>query len=109
MNFVLYRKGFPMFDIPYAGRSGYYRALERAQTKEEEFVFVRWFMRRYLNENTRAVRTETRRGSATRSVVGPSDAVGGALDLIEQRRKFGETWTPGGSSIIDSAWISGEQ
>ena len=71
MNFVLYRKGFPMLDIPYAGRSGYYRALERAQTKEEEFVFVRWFMRRYLNENTRSVQKETRRGPAKRSVVGP--------------------------------------
>jgi Fic family protein len=53
MNFVLYRKGFPMMDIPYERRSAYYRALERAQTQQDEFVFVRWFLRRYLRENTR--------------------------------------------------------
>jgi len=52
MNFVLFRKGFPMLDIPYAGRSGYYRALERSQTQRDEFIFVRWFLRRYLSENT---------------------------------------------------------
>ena len=53
MNFVLYRKGFPMLDIPYEGRAGYYRALERAQVQQDEFVFVRWFLRKYLGENTR--------------------------------------------------------
>jgi Fic family protein len=64
MNHVLHRKGFPMLDIPYAGRAGYYRALERAQTQEDEFVFVRWFLRRYLGENTRRVRRRTAKGSA---------------------------------------------
>ena len=65
MNFVLYRKGFPMFDIPYERRAGYYRALERAQTQSDEFAFVRWFVRRYLKENTRRApspATQTRRG-----------------------------------------------
>ncbi|MGC2288711.1 MAG: Fic family protein [Thermoplasmata archaeon] len=51
MNFVLYRKGYPMLDIPYDRRAGYYRALEQAQTQKDEFVFVRWFLRRYLSEN----------------------------------------------------------
>lgn len=51
MNLVLYRKGFPMLDIPYAQRAGYYRALERAQTKQDEFVFVQWFVRRYVHAN----------------------------------------------------------
>ncbi|MGD0250183.1 MAG: Fic family protein [Thermoplasmata archaeon] len=54
MNFVLHRKGFPMLDIPYERRSGYYRALERAQTQKDDFVFVRWFLRRYLDQNTRS-------------------------------------------------------
>jgi len=53
MNFVLHRKGYPMLDIPYSRRAGYYRALERSQTAEDEFVFVRWFIKRYLAEHTR--------------------------------------------------------
>jgi Fic family protein len=53
MNYVLYRKRFPMVDIPYERRAGYYRSLERSQMKDDEGVFVRWFLRRYLEENTR--------------------------------------------------------
>lgn len=55
MNFVLYRKRFPMFDIPYTGRAGYYAALQRSQLTRDEGVFVRWFLRRYLEENTHKV------------------------------------------------------
>jgi Fic family protein len=65
MNYVLHRKGFPMLDIPYRRRAGYYAALERAQTGGDEFAFVRWFVRRYLDENTRRLpikRTDGRRG-----------------------------------------------
>lgn len=63
MNFVLYRKGYPMLDIPYERRAGYYRALERAQTQKDEFAFVRWFLRQYLRENTRlGSRPVARRG-----------------------------------------------
>jgi Fic family protein len=61
MNIVLYRKGFPMLDIPYSRRLGYYRALESSQTSEEEFVFVRWFLRRYLDANARRVRKQADR------------------------------------------------
>ncbi len=56
LNFVLHKKGFPMLDIPYSRRSGYYRALERSQTSRDEFVFVGWFLRRYLDQNTRHLR-----------------------------------------------------
>jgi cell filamentation protein, protein adenylyltransferase len=56
MNFVLHRKGFPMFDIPYERRVGYHSALERAQATQDEFLFVRWFVKRYLDENTRRLR-----------------------------------------------------
>ena len=52
MNFVLHKKGYPMLDIPYSQRAGYYRALERAQLSGDEGVFVRWFLRRYLEENS---------------------------------------------------------
>jgi len=55
MNFVLYRKRFPMFDIPYVGRGRYYAALERSHITQDESVFLRWFLRQYLKENTRRV------------------------------------------------------
>jgi Fic family protein len=52
MNYVLYRKRFPMIDIPYERRAGYYRALEGSHLSGDEGVFLRWFLRRYLDENT---------------------------------------------------------
>ncbi|MFH0701607.1 MAG: Fic family protein [Candidatus Woesearchaeota archaeon] len=50
MNFVLHKKGFPLLNIPYVKRSGYYTALERSQIKKEERIFLQWFFRRYLEE-----------------------------------------------------------
>ena len=54
MNYVLYRKRYPMIDIPYTRRAGYYRALERSQLQKDDTMFVRWFLRRYLEQNGRA-------------------------------------------------------
>jgi Fic family protein len=51
MNLVLHQGGYPMLDIPYEDRISYYNALERSQVKEDEFVFVQWFFRKYLKEN----------------------------------------------------------
>ncbi len=53
MNFVLHKHDFPMLNIPYEKRAGYYSALERAQTKKEESIFLNWFFKRYLKENGR--------------------------------------------------------
>lgn len=53
MNFVLHRHGFPMLDIRYEKRSSYYNALERAQTKGNESIFLNWFFRQYAKENGR--------------------------------------------------------
>lgn len=50
MNFILKKNKFPMLDIPYEKRTGYYNALERSQTKKDEGIFVQWFFRRYLQE-----------------------------------------------------------
>ncbi|NYZ75068.1 Fic family protein [Candidatus Micrarchaeota archaeon] len=58
MNFVLYRNGFPMLNIPYEGRSGYYRALERAQTKRLDATFVQWLFKRYLKEYARYLKVK---------------------------------------------------
>lgn len=53
MNFILNRKRFPMLDIQYENRNSYYNALERSQTKNEDRVFLNWFVRRYLSEYKR--------------------------------------------------------
>ena len=50
MNFVLKNNGFPMLDIPYENRNGYYTALERSQVKQEDKIFLQWFFKRYLKE-----------------------------------------------------------
>ena len=51
MNFVLNKHGFPMLNIPYEKRAGYYGALERSQTKKEDSIFLQWFFKRYLKEH----------------------------------------------------------
>lgn len=53
MNFILHKKGFPMLDIPYEGRNSYYNALERSQVKKQHYVFLQWFVKKYLKENKR--------------------------------------------------------
>lgn len=50
MNFVLNRKGYPMFDITYEGRNSYYNALERSQMKKIDAIFLQWLVRRYIKE-----------------------------------------------------------
>lgn len=47
MNFVLNKHGYPMLNIPYTNRAGYYNALERAQVKKGDSIFVSWLFRRY--------------------------------------------------------------
>lgn len=53
MNFILSRKKYPMLDIPYEKRNSYYNALERSNTKNEESIFLQWFVKRYINEYRR--------------------------------------------------------
>ena len=50
MNFVLNKENYPLFTIPYMGRNSYYTSLERAQVKEEEYIFVQWFVKKYIKE-----------------------------------------------------------
>ncbi len=56
MNFILNKHGYPMLNIPYTKRSGYYNALERAQVKKNDWIFVSWFFRRYMKEHRRYVK-----------------------------------------------------
>jgi len=51
MNFVLHKKGFPMLNISYEKRTGYYNALERSQVKKNELIFLQWFFKKYIDSN----------------------------------------------------------
>lgn len=53
MNFILHKYGFPLLNIPYEKRASYYNALERAQIKKDESIFLQWFFRRYVKEHKR--------------------------------------------------------
>ncbi len=53
MNFVLNKHGFPMLNITYEKRAGYYSALERSQIRKDESIFLHWFFKRYLKECSR--------------------------------------------------------
>ncbi len=48
MNFILFKKKYPMFDIQAKIRKSYYNALERANLKEDEMAFVGWFFKNYF-------------------------------------------------------------
>lgn len=56
MNFILNRKRYPMLDIPYEVRNSYYNALERSHMKNEEGIFLQWFIKRYIKEHRRYLR-----------------------------------------------------
>jgi Fic family protein len=52
MNMLLRRDGFPMVNIQYGKRSGYYHALERASLTSHPRSFLLWFFRRYKRDHT---------------------------------------------------------
>ncbi len=56
INFILDRKKYPMLDIPYKERNGYYNSLERSQVKKEEGIFLQWFVKKYIKEHKRYLR-----------------------------------------------------
>ena len=58
MNFVLHIHGFPMFNIPYINRTGYYKALERSQKTKKEQIFAQYIIKRYLAEYEKKFRSE---------------------------------------------------
>lgn len=52
MNFILHKHDYPMLNIPYEYRTGYYNALERSQIKKVDGVFMQWLFRRYVKESS---------------------------------------------------------
>lgn len=55
VNFVLHKNGYPMLNIEYKDRKGYYRALERSQMKKDDGPFVQWFFKKYMKANQRYI------------------------------------------------------
>jgi Fic family protein len=51
MNYLLHKNGYPMFDIDFKLRMGYYKALEQANVNEEDLHFVHWFFTQYIKRN----------------------------------------------------------
>ncbi|HUT05516.1 MAG TPA: hypothetical protein VMW74_02355 [Nitrosopumilaceae archaeon] len=51
MNFVLNTKQYPMLDISYERRNRYFNAPERSQVKKNKKTFLKWFAKRYIQEN----------------------------------------------------------
>lgn len=50
MNVLLFRAKYPMINVRYSRRGGYYRALERSSVASSPRPFLLWFFRRYLAE-----------------------------------------------------------
>ena len=48
MNFVLHKHNCPMLNIEYSNRNSYYNALERSQTKNKDYIFIQYLIKRYL-------------------------------------------------------------
>ena len=51
MNYILYKLNYPLFDIAFNTRLSYFHALERANIKQDEIIFVQWFVSHYLRAN----------------------------------------------------------
>ena len=50
MNFVLKDNNYPLMDIEYSNRSSYYNALQRSNLKNDESIFLQWFLRNYIKK-----------------------------------------------------------
>jgi Fic family protein len=51
MNCVLDENSYPMLNIEYSQRERYYKALEQSQIKNDDFIFLKWFMKTYISKN----------------------------------------------------------
>ncbi len=56
MNILLHESGYPMLNIQYGKRAGYYHALERSSVTSNPSPFMLWFFRRYQRDGNRWAR-----------------------------------------------------
>ncbi len=57
MNMLLHEQGYPMLNIRYGKRSGYYHALERSSVRSDPGPFLLWFFRRYQRDESRWIQS----------------------------------------------------
>lgn len=50
MNDVLNKSGYPLFNINYEDKNGYYNALERSQLRKEDYHLIHWGFKKYVKE-----------------------------------------------------------
>ena len=60
MNFVLNNHGYPMMNIEYTNRNSYYNALERSQTKNKDYIFVQYLVKRYIRSYKKYLKQSTK-------------------------------------------------
>ncbi len=60
MNMLLFNSGYPMLNVPYNRRFGYYNALEESSLKRDPRPFLHWFFRRYGRSNEFYLESERR-------------------------------------------------
>lgn len=51
MNYILFKNKYPMFDIDFNTRQGYFNALERANINKDKMIFISWFFKNYIKAN----------------------------------------------------------
>jgi len=51
MNWLLWKKGYPLIDIPIEDIENYYNALDKYQIEKKEKPFIEYIMSRYFKEN----------------------------------------------------------
>lgn len=51
MNYILFKNKYPMFDIDFNTRQGYFNALERANINNDKMIFISWFFKNYIKAN----------------------------------------------------------
>ena len=53
MNYILFKNKYPMFDIDFSTRQGYFNALERANLNNDKMIFINWFFKNYIKANNK--------------------------------------------------------
>ena len=53
MNLLLSEEGYPLLDIPYTKRQGYYTSLQKSSVSSTARPFLRWFFLRYARTHRR--------------------------------------------------------
>lgn len=56
MNFILHKHGYPMYNILNQERFGYYKALNKADKKEDPYALARYLTKRYIKTQKKTLK-----------------------------------------------------